>query len=124
MAAITLLYAQRMTKPLLIILLLLPLSARAEGLDSRYWKTLGECSGLYLFGDSESDQNGYARITRTMSSESKHLDRNDAFRAGMYFGSEETRVFGFYQTERTYHADSDYKAHRLKRIIDLGCERF
>ena len=86
-----------MTKPLLAILLLLPLSVSAGELDSRYWITLGECSGLYLFGDSKSDQNGYARIARTMLSESKHLDRDDAFRAGEYFGSAETRMDGFAQ---------------------------
>jgi hypothetical protein len=97
-------------------------------IDGPYWETLGECSGLYLAGladrkHAESDFDGFSRIGDAVGAARKKLDSDDAFLAGVYFGREQSNTQSFYIVELKYHPGSDGEAHRLKSIIDKGCER-
>jgi len=94
-------------------------------IDFDYWKTLGECSGLYLSGDMKSgpDFDSGQRIGELVRKEKLKLNSDDAFTAGYFYGMSQASTQGFFITERQYHADSDGEAHRLKSIIEKGCER-
>ena len=110
--------------PIAVAALVACSGALAE-IDFDYWKTLGECSGLYLSGDMKSgpDFDSGQRIGELVRKEILKLNSDDAFTAGYFYGRSEEFTLDFYITERKYHADSDGEAHRLKSIIEKGCER-
>ena len=88
-------------------------------------KALGECSGLYIRGDLKGDMDGYQRIKAVAQNELEKLDKEDSYWAGYFFGREQAINESNYASERIYHSDKadQTEAHRLKSIIEKGCER-
>ena len=81
----------------------------------------------YIRGDleSDSDMDGYQRIANVAQNELEKLDKEDSYWAGYFFAREEAFTESHYAPERIYHYDKadQTEAHRLKSIIELGCER-
>lgn len=88
------------------------------------WANLGDCSGLYLAGQLESDKRGFKRIEDRVAVEREGLDASDAFDAGKSFGYFQSMTQGFYINERKHYPNGDWKELRLQSIIEQGCEHY
>ena len=73
-----------MFRSLIAVAMLVACSGALGGRRQRLLADFGALAlGLYLSGDSKSDDNGRGRISEAMHSERKKLDSNDAF-SGRY----------------------------------------
>ena len=109
-----------MTKPLLAILLLLPLSVSAG--DELDWKKMGECSARYALK---------LEIIRSFSVDmlavelAEEIDTSeDAFLAGVEYASEKQSVLHSYQMMLADMDTEVVKKLNLKELLRLNCHEY
>ena len=106
-----------MTKPLLAILLLLPLSVSAG--DGPDWKKMGECSARYVVAEEAMQSLSVDILAVELAQE---IDASgDAFLAGIKYASEKQAVL---HNDQMMLVDMDagfVENLNLKKLIRLNC---
>ena len=109
-----------MTKPLLAILLLLPLSVSAG--DGPDWKKMGECSARYLVAEEAMQSLSIDILAVELAQE---IDASgDAFLAGIKYASEKQSVIDGDQMMLIGMDAEVVENSNLKRLLRLNCHEY